>query len=400
MRFLGTIIKRELVDNLTSSRYILVSVLCIILCLTSIILMTHDYNERLNQLKSIPDYTITISPPEPLSVIARGTDEVAGRAFQPSGHGRYQVIGLIFDRYGEEHHLFALFIPPDFVYIIGIILSALATFLSFDAISGEKESHTLHLVMSNPLPRATLLLGKWLGGYISFLICLIPALLLILVYLSAFSGINLQIEHWVRLLAIIMLSFVYLSVFYTLGLLVSTLVHRSASSLVIVLFIWTIWVLGIPRLGLLVAQTIAPTMTEGEHRRAKEMIATHHDITSEEREMLWNMDDDYIASIDKQIVTGQYLARVSPLASYIYASTTLAQTGIADYRDYRQSVKQWVRDNTRLGTRSDKWTKFIHRKFNFEQSLTEIGFDIFWLLLWNVCLFMGANLAFLRYDAR
>ncbi len=82
MHLLITLIKRELVDNLTSSRYVLTSVLCVILCLASIILMAHDYEERIKRFDSIPEYSIA-KPPQPLSLMARGVDEVIGRSIQP-----------------------------------------------------------------------------------------------------------------------------------------------------------------------------------------------------------------------------------------------------------------------------------------------------------------------------
>ena len=95
---------------------------------------------------------------------------------------------------------------------------------------------------------------------------------------------------------------------------------------------------------------------------------------------------------------GQSFARFSPMASYVYASTTLAQTGIPDYLDYRRRVLQWARDNTR----ADKWpwSDFVHRNLSLDRSLAELYVDLLALTLWNVMLFMGANLAFLRYDAR
>ena len=70
----------------------------------------------------------------------------------------------------------------------------------------------------------------------------------------------------------------------------------------------------------------------------KEQIVTEHDITEKQREILWSMDDTYIAKIDRQIELGKNLARLSPLASYVYGSTTLAQTGIPDYQDYRRAT--------------------------------------------------------------
>ena len=95
MRLLGVLIKRELLDNLTSSRYILTSVLCIALCITSVILMNHDYENRLKRRElshnvggnpNIFDWGrnyIIAKPPVPLSLISKGTEEVLGRPALP-----------------------------------------------------------------------------------------------------------------------------------------------------------------------------------------------------------------------------------------------------------------------------------------------------------------------------
>lgn len=66
----------------------------------------------------------------------------------------------------SQQHLFDHFTTPDFVYIVGMILSAFAIFLSFGTICGEKQTHTLSLLMSHPIRRPTLLFAKWMGGYI------------------------------------------------------------------------------------------------------------------------------------------------------------------------------------------------------------------------------------------
>ena len=396
MRHLSVLIKRELFDNLTSSRYILISVLCLTLCVTSIVLMSHDYERRLKRA-SLSDWALN-KPASPVSLIARGTDEFVGRPLSPRTHGRYQVIAQIYYWAGEEHHMFDLFTTPDFVYIISTILSALAIFLSCDSICREKETHTLSLLLSHSLPRSALLIAKWLGGYASFLISLFPAFLLLLIFLALFTGAPLQAEHWIRIAAIFAFSLIYLSVFFTLGLFISTLTHRPATALIFGLFIWAIWALGVPRVGLLTARTITPVLSAGEHRQAKERVATRHEITEQERETLWQMDDAYVASVDRQIKLGQTLARLSPMASYVYASTTLAQTGIADYRDYRTRVSQWGRENARKA--EWPWPEFAHRSLSLHQSFAEIAIDLVGLLLWNVLLFMGANLAILRYDVR
>ena len=392
MHQLANLIKHELTDNLTSSRYILTSVVCIVLCLISIVLMSHDYQHREKETNLARGIS---TPPQPLSLLAKGTNEV--RPVIPNFHPRYNVIGQVFMRFGEERHIFELFETPDFVYIVSIILSVLTIFLSYDSICGEKETHTLSLVLSNSLRRSTFLLGKWIGGYISLFLSFCPAMLLMFIYILAFSGVPLSSEHFLRLSGIIGFTLIYLSVFFTLGLLVSAVVHRESTSLVLCLSIWMVWTLWIPRLALLTTRTIAPAPSEGKHRQMKEQVVTEHDITVEQREILWSMDDDYISKIDRQIELGKNLARLSPLASYVYGSTTLAQTGISDYQDHRRRLFAWLKRNAR---QEGKWSLFVHRSQPLARSLSAVWIDFQLLLLWNILLFMGANLAFQRYDVR
>lgn len=404
MRVLGILVKRELFDNLTSSRYILTSVLCLTLCVTSIILMSEDYAYRQKRSdlshnvsgmhNNLSNRQIFAKPPQPLSAMARGIDEVIGRTlliarWQPEE----EPVAHVFNYYGEEHHLFDLFTIPDFVYIISIVLSALTIFLSFDVICGEKETHTLSLVLSHSIPRSMLLFAKWIGGYTSLLVSLLPALVLMLLFLTASAHVPLEAEHWIRLLVIIVFSFIYLSVFFTLGLLISTLTHRSATALILVLFIWVIWVLGIPRAGILTAKVIKPIQPAFSFGLEKR--AAKQGTVKEDQENLWKMDDAYIAKVDGQMELGHHLSRLSPLSSYVYTCTTLAQTGIPDGINYRQTVSKWDRERRRGHP-----TEFVHQTIALEQSLSEVFMDGVLLVLWNVLLFMGANMVFSRYDVR
>ena len=129
----------------------------------------------------------------------------------------------------------------------------------------------------------------------------------------------------------------------------------------------------------------------------KERVVAEHTITEEEREILWSMDDAYISKIDRQIELGKNLSRLSPLASYVYGSTTLAQTGIPDYQDYRRRLFAWLKRNVR---QEGRWSLFVHLPHPLERSFSAVWMDLQLLLLWNVLLFMGANLAFHRYDVR
>lgn len=412
MRFLRILIQRELLEDLTSGRYILTSILCIVLCMTSIILMSDDYGRRLERYnfrmsgmtqRMLRQRLCFAKQPQPLSVISRGVDEVMGRSlnitgFQPAeapiAHvGGRSATGNHLYGFAQGQHLTDLFTTPDFVYIIGMVLSALAIFLSSDTICGEKQNRTLSLLFSYPIRRWTLLFAKWVGGYISLVISLCPAILLTLLYLTVFSGISLQTEDWIRLLWIFGLSFVYLLVFYTLGLFASTVTQRPTTSLILVLSVWAIWVLGMPRVGCSVAKglrPIQPNFTFGMEKQAVKQGSA-----DDNRESFWKMDDEYIATVDGQISIGQNLSRISPFACYVYASSTLAKTGISDAQNFRQQVAEWDREGRR-----GRPMQLEMAPLKLEQSLLAMSTDLVLLLAWNVLLLLGANVAFLLYDVR
>ena len=241
-----------------------------------------------------------------------------------------------------------------------------------------------------------------MGGYASFLLSLSPALLLSLVFLTLFSGVPIQAEHWIRFLGIVGFSLVYLAVFFTLGMFISTLTRRPATALILGLFIWAIWGLGVPRVGNLMAKSIEPV--EPIPTFIKQKRAIRRDVPiAEDQERMWRLDDAYIAKVDGQMEFGQHLSRLSPLASYVYAATTLAQTGIPDALDYRRQIIDWHRRLSREEWAfhwSGPYERLVHRFMSVEESVSKIGVDGGLLLLWIVLLFLCANMMFMRYDVR
>jgi hypothetical protein len=133
---------------------------------------------------------------------------------------------------------------------------------------------------------------------------------------------------------------------------------------------------------------IQPNYTFGVEKRTMGSI-------DEYREEFWKMDDEYIATVDEQISIGQNLSRISPFACYVYASSTLAKTGISDAQNFRQQVAEWDRENRR-----GKPMQLVMAPLQLEQSLLVASTDMILLLAWNVLLLTGANVAFLLYDIR
>ena len=78
----------------------------------------------------------------------------------------------------------------DWAFIIGYVLSLIAILFTFDAVSGERERGTLRLMLANPIPRHTVLIGKFLGALISINIPFALAVLMNLLLISTSSAVQ------------------------------------------------------------------------------------------------------------------------------------------------------------------------------------------------------------------
>ncbi len=412
MSGLTLIVTREIRDHLTSSRYIIVSVLCIILSVGSIVLMYNDFSIRqkrysmhrnIRGVSVMPDdIPMVARPPQPLSVFAKGVEEYAGRPVYFGGtQPEDEPVGELFDHYGEEHHLFDLFTVPDFTYVIRMAFSILALFLTFDAICGEREAGVLRLVCAHPVQRGTIIAGKWIGSYCSFLIGFAPAVIIMLLSFAISPPAAFTSEHWLRLTGILLLSLLYVAIFFSLGLLVSSLTPRSATALVMVLLIWVVWVVAVPRLGIVTSRAIRPVQPVFAYRlekRATRQIKPGEDwLQSIERDSdrLWAMDDAYIAKVNAQTGLGMNLSRLSPLSSYIYGCAALANTGVRDIQDYRRMVALWDRERRR-----GRESEFENVSLPLDESLSDVWLDLALMIIWNAILGLSAIVAFVRYDVR
>ena len=99
----------------------------------------------------------------------------------------------------DENPLPILFPPLDFLFIVTIIMSLLAILFSYDAITGERQSGTLRLMIANSVSRTTILFGKFIGGIASLIIPFILSLLVGALYISVNPSIQWDGSAWAEL---------------------------------------------------------------------------------------------------------------------------------------------------------------------------------------------------------
>lgn len=456
------IIRKEVVHNVLSFRFAVTYVLLFILVVVSMFLMGSQHRTRmdgfieaegqlttqLDEIASTPDEGEKVQKvmqadfpgaraPQPLSILARGLE--ASLPTQVSSRSRFMMRSSD-DRLGRNV-LYDVFQTPDYVYVVNVVLSLLALLFVFDSICGEKERGTLKVLLSNSVPRDTVLLGKWIGGYLSISVPFLVATLGGFIYLSMSGALQLHEDDVVRFVFIAGVSLLYLAVFFSLGLFISTATHRGSTALLLSLLVWIVWILVVPNLAPITARLMAPMPS-------RQVIDAEQQAIDREAQMLQSaiskrkvygdreeserirqdaerrrrkLDQFYNDRMTRQTTLSQGLARLSPSASYLFAVTRLAGTGpilFDRFRDahdrFQEAQQDWRNELFRSGkiefsqggpkVKEDDWfdpdsiPRFQMYSEDTRQAIDAAIFDILLLAVFAVLFFMLSFVFFLRYD--
>lgn len=263
-------------------------VLCLIITVACIVILAHDYrqeladyNHRVNlQDEFLSNYATrnrmfrtipTQKPPERLRPLIIGM----------SGYENSNSF--------DENPLPILFPSLDFLFIVTIIMSLLAILFSYDAITGERQSGTLRLVIANSVPRTTILFGKFIGGVTSLIIPFILALLVGVLYINLNPNIQWDGSAWAELGLLTAASVTFIMLFYLLGLMVSTFSRHSAISILNCLFLWVLLILVIPNVCPYISAQLrrVPSIRETQ-RQAEEINRASREVHQQRRKEIVN----------------------------------------------------------------------------------------------------------------
>jgi ABC-type transport system involved in multi-copper enzyme maturation permease subunit len=417
----GTIAKKEIAANLLSYKFFAVILLTSILLLTSFFVLYEDFKARqadYELIRAKPGEPVAVVPPNPLSIFAKGLDEAMTRSFEVT------VIGIDV-RAGQAsgNPIFAFFPVPDFIYVVKVILSLVALLFGFDQVSRERESGVLRLMLSNPVSRGTVLMGKWLGNFASLAVPFVLISLLGFALMNFDPGIRFGAEGTGRFLLLVAVALVYIGLFLSLGIFVSALTRRSASTLVVLLLLWTLLVFILPNLGTLVARQIVDVPSVKALSEKRQQIWTSEVLTqiTEQRtagfrgdagirqrhldainDRLDKLESDYRVKFDRLVELAKAINRVSPSAGFVYAATELAGTGIGEESRLKNEIiryKDAVRLEMQRGAKQASAFSYPYRTVG--RVLAEGALlDLAGLAVWAIVLFALGFVAFVRYDVR
>lgn len=473
---LRTVIRKEIQDLIGSTTFAIAFGACAVLILLSFYVGATNYRlaksqyeasqaEDLRQMEGLTDWFSLeqhriFLPPQPLEALVTGISNDIGRTTEIKTRGELTAEDSRFN----EDPIYAVFRFLDLTFVFQIVLSLFAILLGYNAISGEKERGTLRLIFANSVPRATFILGKLIGTFLSLSLSLIVAIGLGCVLLPLF-GVHLAPTEWARLALIVLSGLLYFGVFLSLAVFVSAVTQRSSSSFLVLLVVWIGAVLIVPRVSVLLAghavdvpsvdQLDAEKATfsrqlwkefreelasfeapefEGEEAMNAAMTAFNQFMDSATTRRDKKMDE-FAERLNEQRFNAQQvqerlafnIARVSPAASLTLATSSLAGTalGLKDrfHREataYRHAYNAFMKEKTgmNVGGRMIMWKVSDDEEKppepidptelpGFQPNAVPLGdaveasmVDIGLLGLFNIVFFAGAFLGFMRYDLR
>jgi ABC-type transport system involved in multi-copper enzyme maturation permease subunit len=266
-----SLIRKEILDNLLSFRFVVSSVIVILIMTLSVGILMQDYSNRRNNfnqnINAHYEHTKTYDnymelmfsgigverPPAELQFFYAGVEKNPNRAAHV-----YPFIKPSFSGELNVNPVFPLFPVVDLLFVVAIVMSLLAFVFSYDAVCGERENGTLKLLMSYSIPRDRIILAKWIGGYVTLIIPYIIGVAICALMALLNPKVSMSGEGWAAFLLTIIVSLLFIAVMFSIGLFVSVLTKISAASISILLFIWVILVLIIPNAVPFVVDQIKP----------------------------------------------------------------------------------------------------------------------------------------------
>jgi len=382
------LIIKEIQRGIISLRFMLTMVLTLLVFIASATLFIKKYEQRqldyqeqmlknsanlkenaqkLNQLARSDQYLIR--PPGLTELLAAGAekhlpDRIEFNAFW---FGGYENIDRL-------NYKLNPFIDLDWVFIVGLVLSFAALVLTFDRISGERESGTLRLQCSYSVSRLKMMIAKYLACLSLLFFALLIGLTVNLTIVSIGLKTSIIAMHSLQILISLFIFLIYLSFFVLVGLFISSQVKKSATSLAISLLIWTVAVIFLPGGGSMLGQKIQKIPSSYEYNRIRR--AAWDDIWKNapvpQARGYWNgRDFPYLAErvelvnrldasndkyrelrfreLQSQVQMARNLTRLSPYTLLRYAIESIVSTGLDAFvrfyeqgKLYRTIFKQFI----------------------------------------------------------
>jgi ABC-type transport system involved in multi-copper enzyme maturation permease subunit len=421
------IIRKELLSQLVSLKFSLLTILVISMSIISTLVMLTDYQirkENYELLAPAEDNTVAMRPPAPQSVFVKGLDELMGRSLTVSQIGLFDV-GT---SQSASVRLYSLFRRVDLHFVGLVVLSLAAILFAYDTICGEKRDGTLKMLLINSLSRNSLLAGKVIAGFLLLAIPTALAFLIGLVIVMLFEPNLISADFYLRTTLIFAFTLLYQLCFFMIGLAISVSNHRASVSLIVAILIWSTLVFVLPNAASAISSNVAGgdaiEMLEANAQETwiREVFlyindpekvdpARRDEMTDKIKAAMGGNYHDFINKMQARVNFLENSGLLTPVLAYNLLTWGAASTSPLDAIHYYDSVMRYFP----LGM--DKSAKLTSQNRGYEADINEPAFshknrtlsqffaqEFFFnfaiLLLWIVAAFIYSVVRFQNYDVR
>ena len=282
----GHILSKEILANLSSPKFYGTLIFCFFLILLSLYTGMRNYNDKVAEYRTTKELSREIlkeqtsylaisntgvqlsKPPGVPSIIVSGLENSLGRHISVKSYRNPTPTGGKI----EGNPIFGIFGDLDMAFLVKVVFSLMAILFTYNSISGEKEDGTLGLILSHRVPRDTLILGKMVGGFLSLMIPLSIPVCLGFALLTISPDFQPDSQDIIQLLLIFCVFVLYLAVFFNLGMFVSASTSRSNISFLVLLLIWVVWTLVIPKGSVILASQFIQVPSIHQYRMQSSQV--------------------------------------------------------------------------------------------------------------------------------
>jgi hypothetical protein len=195
---------------------------------------------------------------------------------------------------------------------------------------------------------------------------------------------------------------------------ISAITRRSASSLVILLLVWSLLVFILPNLGTLAARQLVDLPSVRSLSEKREQIWTREVLLGLGDRAHWpehyarinseynQMEEDFRNRFEHLVRLSKAINRISPAASLVYAATEIAGTGIGEESRFKGEVlryKDRVLEDKNQDLKEAPAFSYDYRSIG--RVLADGGLiDIAWLVILTVIVYAAGYAAIVRTDVR
>jgi ABC-type transport system involved in multi-copper enzyme maturation permease subunit len=269
-----TILKREILHNVYSLRFILSLVLILAVFIAHSLSFVRSHESALDKYRESRGLAVKAMREDAskgatsLAVTQRAYDlPPRDNTFITDAKEKFLPNSLIFSAWnvfgfqnksGSSNPFLPSYDELNWMFIAALIISFVTFLFTFDAVSGEKESRTLAQALSNSVSRGTLLFGKYLSAVLSVMLILVPGVLISLLIVLSTGAASWNGSLAGEAAAYLAAAGLLTAMMAAFGLLCSVLARNSNVSLLLALSAWILFAVVIPNSSGFLAKNLFP----------------------------------------------------------------------------------------------------------------------------------------------